>query len=319
LYDAESKFGDKEFVMRMTWALAGAISAAALFALAGVRRPSSSLGGREPALAHDDPATQPASEPTSTGLAGEVLETLAVPKYTYLRLQTASGEVWAAIPSASVALHSHVQIADATRMDDFKSSTLSRTFPVIYFGTLASAPNAQPEPAAAIANLPAVSDDQPLPPGHPAIGSAENADSLPPGHPSLNEAAPFDAPPHGSAMADSAAALPALPPPPSQPATGKNAHRVAELVAARASLAGQRVRVRGEVTKVTDVQDHAFFHIRDSSLGPDGQPADLVLISSTRPKRGEIATFEGLLRVDVDVGIGFKYPALLENAAISAE
>jgi len=307
--------------MRMTWALAGAVSAAALFALAGVRRPSSAHHELEPApaLAQNEPLAQPASEPAGAGLEGEVLETLAVSKYTYLRLQTASGEVWAAVPSASVALHRRVRIFDATRMDDFKSSTLGRTFPVIYFGTLESAANGQPEPGAAVANLPAVSDDQPLPPGHPAIGSAESADSLPPGHPSLNEAAPFDAPPHGPAMDDAAAAQPALPPPPTEPATGKNAHRVAELVLARASLAGQRVRVRGEVTKVTDVQDHAFFHIRDSSLGPDGQAADLVLTSSARPKRGEIATFEGLLRVDVDVGVGFKYPALIENATVSAE
>lgn len=306
--------------MRMTWALAGAVSAAALFALAGVRRPTSLLREPEPlaAPAQNDPLTQPTSEPASAGLEGEVLETLPVAKYTYLRLQTAAGEVWAAVPSTRVALHSRARIEGATRMDDFKSSTLNRTFPVIYFGTLGGASDGQPEPGAAVTNLPAVSDDQPLPPGHPAIDNAESADSLPPGHPSLNEAAPFDAPPPARAM-EGAAAQPALPPPPSEPATGKNAHRVAELVAQRASLAGQRVRVRGEVTKVTDVQDHAFFHIRDSSLGPDGQPADLVLTSSVRPKRGDIATFEGLMRVDVDVGIGFKYPALIENAAVSAE
>lgn len=306
--------------MRMTWALAGAISAAALLALAGVRRPSPNAPEPElaTALAQHEPVTPPAAEPASAGLEGEVLETLAVPKYTYLRMQTAAGEVWAAVPSAKVELHSRVRIRDATRMDDFKSSTLSRTFPVIYFGTLGGAPDVEPELGAVGENLPAVSDDQPLPPGHPALG-AENADSLPPGHPSVTEAAPFDTPPRGQASADFATAQPALPPPPTEPPKGKNAHRIAELVAMRASLAGQRVRVRGEVTKVTDVQDHAFFHVRDSSLGADGQPADLVLTSSVRPKRGDIATFEGVLRVDVDVGIGFKYPALIEDAAVSAE
>jgi hypothetical protein len=306
--------------MRMTWALAGAISAAALLALAGARRPSSRASEPElaTALAQHEAVTPPTAEPASPGLEGEVLETLAVPKYTYLRLQTAAGEVWAAVPSAKVELHRRVRIRDATRMDDFKSSTLSRTFPVIYFGTLGGAPDGEPELGAVGEHLPAVNDDQPLPPGHPAIG-AENADSLPTGHPSVTEAAPFDTPPHGQASADFATAQPALPPPPTEPARGKNAHRIAELVAARASLAGQRVRVRGEVTKVTDVQDHAFFHVRDSSLGADGQPVDLVLTSSVRPKRGDIATFEGVLRVDVDVGIGFKYPALIEDAAVSAE
>jgi hypothetical protein len=248
---------------------------------------------------------------------GEVLETLPVAKYTYLRLATAAGEVWAAVPSATVALHSHVQIADATSMQDFKSTTLKRTFKVIYFGTLAG-PSAAPVDKPNAPELRAVADNEPLPPGHPDLGST-NAGSLPPGHPSLSEAAPFDAPPQPAQLAGGPAGKePPLPDPPSERASGKNAYLVAELVATRGTLAGRPVRVRGEVTKVTDVQDHAFFHVRDASLGPDGKPADLVVTSSTRPTRGEIAIFEGVLRTDVDVGIGYKYPALLENATISS-
>ena len=308
--------------MRMTWALGGAIATAAIFALAGARRPGSAI----PALEPDPAATAPnvpsaAADQSGDALQGEVLETLPVSKYTYLRLQTAAGEVWAAVPSASVALHSHVQIADATRMDDFNSSTLHRTFKVIYFGTLAGAAAADPGRATGAPDLPAVSDDQPLPPGHPEIGTGDNADSLPPGHPSIDEAGPFGAPQHGPTELANGSAAPesALPAPPHERASGPSGHLVAELSAARATLAGQRVRVRGEVTKVTDVQDHAFFHIRDSSLGPDGRPADLAVTSTIRPKRGDIATFEGILRADVDVGIGFKYPALLENATVSTE
>jgi hypothetical protein len=303
----------------MSWALGGAIAAGAVLALAGARHSNSLSATVEPALtaaAAELPDNAPADD--AQGLKGEVLETLPVAKYTYLRLATAAGEVWAAVPSAAVALHSQVQIADATPMQDFKSSTLKRTFKVIYFGTLAG-PSAAPAGTGKAPELRAVADNEPLPPGHPDLGSAATADSLPPGHPSLNEAAPFDAPSHPTQLAGVSAGNEApLPDPPSERALGKNAYLVAELVAARNKLAGRSVRVRGEVTKVTDVQDHAFFHIRDASLGPDGQPADIVVTSAARPKRGDIATFEGVLRADVDVGIGYKYPALLENATISS-
>ncbi|MEP7051293.1 MAG: hypothetical protein ABJB12_13115 [Pseudomonadota bacterium] len=309
--------------MRMSFALGGAIAAAAVLALVGARSSNSRAVTAEPA------ATAPAPELPDNALAGnaaalqgEVLETLPVAKYTYLRLATATGEVWAAVPSATVAPHSHVQIADATSMQDFTSTTLKRTFKVIYFGTLGS-PSATPTGTAAgrmnAPELRAVADNEPLPPGHPDLGSAPNADSLPPGHPSPNEAAPFDAPSHPAQLAGTSAGNEAaLPNPPAERAPGKNAYLVAELVATRATLTGRPVRVRGQVTKVTDVQDHAFFHIRDASLGPDGKPADIVVTSKARPTRGDIAIFEGVLRTDVDVGIGYKYPALLENATISS-
>lgn len=307
----------------MSWALGGAVAAAAVLALAGARRSNSAASAVAPpltAVAAELPDNAPADHApadTTPAIAGEVLETLPVAKYTYLRLATAAGEVWAAVPSATVALHTQVQIADATSMQDFTSSTLKRTFKVIYFGTLAG-PKAAPAGTANAPALRAVADNEPLPPGHPDLNAAPSEGSLPPGHPSLSEAAPFDAPPQPTPLAAAPAGnLAPLPDPPTERASGKNAYLVAELVATRTTLAGRPVRVRGQVTKVTDVQDHAFFHVRDASLGPDGKPADLVVTSTTRPTRGDIATFEGVLRTDVDVGIGYKYPALLENASIS--
>ena len=84
---------------------------------------------------------------------------------------------------------------------------------------------------------------------------------------------------------------------------------------ARFTVAGQRVRVRGQVTKVTaGVQGHTFFHLRDGKPGEPTPATDLVVTSDATPERGQVATFEGTLRADADVGIGFKYPILLENA-----
>ena len=173
--------------MRLTALLGSVVAiAAAVAVVATGRAPTAKaeaetalpalIAAPEPNLAQENPAT----------VAGEVLETLSASRYTYLRLRTPAGEVWAAVPAAAIALHSRVEIANAARMDDFKSTTLKRTFKVVYFGTLSGSAG----------TLPAVSDDQPLPPGHPDIGTrtagpVNDGDELPPGHPDVDGAGPF--------------------------------------------------------------------------------------------------------------------------------
>jgi hypothetical protein len=70
-------------------------------------------------------------------LAGTVLETLDVPSYTYVHLETADGEkLWAAIPQTRLELGTQVVIGHPTIMNQFESKTLGRTFDEIHFGTL---------------------------------------------------------------------------------------------------------------------------------------------------------------------------------------
>jgi len=260
----------------------------------------------------------PRAAEESNALTGKVLETAAASQYTYLRLATESGEIWAAVPSATIAIGSQVTVENAARMANFKSSTLKRTFDVIYFGTLSSG---APKAAARFSPVDALeqADEQDLPPGHPDIGNAApgavgSTDSLPAGHPDIGGPS---ASPHAQAPNPSSAAVPAVA---VAPARGKNAYAIAQLAAQGAQLAGQRVRVRGQVTKVTaGVQGRTFFHVRDGKPDDPGPASDLVVTSDATPERGQVATFEGTLRTDFDVGIGFKYPILLENAVSVAE
>lgn len=71
-------------------------------------------------------------------LSGTVLEMLPAPPYLYLRLTTENGEVWAAVDGGSVQKGSQVNVANAVLMQNFESATLKRTFPEVYFGTLAA-------------------------------------------------------------------------------------------------------------------------------------------------------------------------------------
>jgi hypothetical protein len=101
-------------------------------------------------------AVEPAADDRVVAPSGEVLEALPVANYTYLRLKSAQGEVWAAVPLASLRVHDHVQLTGVSLMRDFTSKTLKRTFASIYFGNLAGAPPPETNGGA-------------LPAGHPRV------------------------------------------------------------------------------------------------------------------------------------------------------
>ena len=80
-----------------------------------------------------------APAPTAAGafsLSGEVLEVKNVESYTYLRLKTAQGETWAAVPTAQVKKGAKVTIVNAMVMNNFESKALKKTFDSVVFGTL---------------------------------------------------------------------------------------------------------------------------------------------------------------------------------------
>ena len=69
-------------------------------------------------------------------LRGTVLETIDAGTYTYLRLKTAGGEKWAAVPQTKIKKGASAAVVDSVDMLDFESPTLKRKFPHIAFGTL---------------------------------------------------------------------------------------------------------------------------------------------------------------------------------------
>ncbi len=78
------------------------------------------------------------------GITGKVLERIDAAPYCYLRLQTARGEVWAAVPEAKIEKGTEVTIANPMLMNNFESKTLNRTFAEVYFGNLSPAGGAAP-------------------------------------------------------------------------------------------------------------------------------------------------------------------------------
>lgn len=75
-------------------------------------------------------------------LTGVVLETIDADTYTYIRLDTAVGEKWAAVTKTKLAKGAKARIYGSVNMQNFESKVLKRTFDNIVFGSL-EAPSAK--------------------------------------------------------------------------------------------------------------------------------------------------------------------------------
>lgn len=82
-------------------------------------------------------------------VAGEVLEVQNVEGYSYLRLKTAEGETWAAVPTATVKKGAKVTIEGSMVMNNFESKALKKKFDKVVFGTLGGAAGAHASTAKA--------------------------------------------------------------------------------------------------------------------------------------------------------------------------
>jgi hypothetical protein len=110
------------------------------------------------------------------GLTGKVLERIEASPYCYLRLQTARGEVWAAVPAAKIETGTEVTVVNPMLMSNFESKTLNRTFAEVFFGNLAPAGGAMAAQVATPSATPATAAASPHNQAAPVeVGKIEKA------------------------------------------------------------------------------------------------------------------------------------------------
>ena len=83
----------------------------------------------------DQAAASAAAAQDAPTVTGPVLETMNAANYTYVRVKTDRGDIWAASGEFKVAVGDRVTLALEMPMENFHSQTLNRDFPVIYFTT----------------------------------------------------------------------------------------------------------------------------------------------------------------------------------------
>jgi len=236
--------------------------------------------------------------PAGKTAAGTVLEAFDASNYTYLRVKTASGDIWAATAPVKVAVGDRVIVPLEMPMENFHSQTLNRDFPLIYFTSrITREGEASPSVPAMI-------------PGHaPTGGATAGAGTMPGG---MTGVMPAGMP--GGMPGASAAQVTE----PIQPAPGGTT--VAGVWTNRKSLAGKTVTVRGKVVKFNGgIMGRNWIHIQDGTgVAADGTN-DLLVTSDATAKIGDIITVTGTVAIDKDFTAGYAYAVLIEGATLVAK
>jgi hypothetical protein len=100
-------------------------------------------------------------------------------------------------------------------------------------------------------------------------------------------------------------------------AEGPDARTVAEIVEKKAALANKPVLVRGKVVKYTPgVMGKNWIHLRDGSGSSADNTNDVLVTTRDDTKIGDIVLLRGTVRTDVDLGSGYFYKVLVDEARL---
>lgn len=310
--------------------------------------PSTKAGGpKATAQASGAAKAAPGKKPAAAApkvVKGSVLETMDVASYTYARIKEATGgEVWVAGPKTALKVGQAVEIPPGQEMNNFKSSTLKRTFDRLIMVSSFSATDKKA-------------------PGHGAMGGKgpHGAMGGKGPHGAMGGKAPHGAKdgknphagmagtaPHGAkagGMANAMAnAMEGKPGAGSMPtgmasakaeadksgpiaagsiakAAGPDGRTVAEVFAQSAALAGKQVKIRAKVVKVSKgIMGHNWFHLRDGSGDKAAGTHDLTVTSDGLVAKGATVLVSGTVAKDKDFGAGYLYKVIVEKATLTAE
>ncbi len=98
-------------------------------------------------------------------------------------------------------------------------------------------------------------------------------------------------------------------------APAKGGITIAELYAHKEKYQGKKVRIKGKITKYNpEILGKNWVHIQD---GTDYQGQfDLTVTTQAELSQGMVVTFEGTITLNKDLGSGYFYPVLMENATV---
>ena len=100
-------------------------------------------------------------------------------------------------------------------------------------------------------------------------------------------------------------------------AQGADARTVAEIYGNRAELKDKTILLRGKVVKVTlAVMGKNWLHLRDGSGSAKDNTNDIIVTTKAQTKVGAVVVARGVVRTDVDLGSGYAYKVLVEDAAL---
>ena len=100
-------------------------------------------------------------------------------------------------------------------------------------------------------------------------------------------------------------------------ATGAGAYTISELYADRFKLKDRPVVVRGKVVKYMEgIMGKTWIHLGDGSGHPETRDFDLPVTTKDAAVVGDVVTVKGVLHIDRDMGVGYAYPVIIEDAKV---
>lgn len=98
----------------------------------------------------------------------------------------------------------------------------------------------------------------------------------------------------------------------------KDGKTVQEIYQEKAKLNGKRVALRGKVVKYSEaIMGKNWLHLRD---GTGKEPAnDITVTTQSKAKVGDTVLVEGKVTLDKDLGAGYKYDVIIEDAKVKVE
>lgn len=88
---------------------------------------------------------------------------------------------------------------------------------------------------------------------------------------------------------------------------------IEELFANKATYAGQKVKIKGQIVKVNlAIMGKNWIHIQDGTAS--GESFDLTITTAEEFQVDEVVTFEGTITLDKDFGAGYFYDVIMEEA-----
>lgn len=171
----------------------------------------------------------------------------------------------------------------------------------------AAAAPAATDPHAGVPGAPPLHGGSALPPGHPPIdgdphagvpgGPQGSLEGMPPGHPPVGGQGSADAPVKVQPLRDGLT--------------------IAQIIRNAEQHAGQRVRVAAKIVKATpNVLGRTWLHVQDGTGEAARGDHDLVVTTQDPAQIGDVVVLEGTVVRDRDLGSGYRYEVLLEDATI---
>lgn len=220
------------------------------------------------------------TEITNTNLKQiTVKEVLNAKIYTYLFVAEGDKEYWIAIPITEVEVGKTYAYEHGMEMTNFESKDLNRTFESIYFVEKLIDPNA---PATATANEVTPTTEATANP-HGGKSVTENNETKT----QLSE---------GITLA-------------------KGAISLHDLFAGKDKLAGKTVTLTGKVVKFnSEIMNKNWIHLQDGSSFKGLN--NIIVTTLAKAAINDIITVKGVVVLNKDLGSGYKYDILVEDATI---